>query len=202
MSPRSNSEQLRAPLAARQFSASSATQVQSLKERLAELIPKEIENVKSVRQQFGAKSFGEMTVDQAYGGMRGIKVRTRIHRGAVVPGVTQETRCTQHNVLFPKLTFSRALSGRVRFSTLTRVSASVASPSPRPRLLSPRLPVVRSPSPRVSSGSSSLARSPPRSRSRASRLSGLPALRSPTLSRSSLTAAPTPSTPCRSSRSP
>ncbi|RSH79769.1 citrate (Si)-synthase [Apiotrichum porosum] len=65
--------QLRAPLAARQFSASSATQVQSLKERLAELIPKEIENVKSVRQQFGAKSFGEMTVDQAYGGMRGIK---------------------------------------------------------------------------------------------------------------------------------
>lgn len=41
---------------------------------MAELIPKEIENVKSVRAQYGNKSFGEMTVDQAYGGMRGIKV--------------------------------------------------------------------------------------------------------------------------------
>lgn len=66
--------QLRAPLAARNFSASSAVQVQSLKERLQELIPKEIENVKQVRKDFGAKSFGEVTVDQAYGGMRGIKV--------------------------------------------------------------------------------------------------------------------------------
>lgn len=41
---------------------------------MAELIPKEIENVKAVRAAHGNKSFGEMTVDQAYGGMRGIKV--------------------------------------------------------------------------------------------------------------------------------
>jgi len=41
---------------------------------MAELIPKEIENVKAVRAQYGGKSFGEVTVDQAYGGMRGIKV--------------------------------------------------------------------------------------------------------------------------------
>ena len=40
---------------------------------MAELIPKEIENVKAVRAAHGNKSFGEMTVDQAYGGMRGIK---------------------------------------------------------------------------------------------------------------------------------
>lgn len=48
-------------------------QAQSLKERLQELIPKEIENVKQVRKELGNKSFGEVTVDQAYGGMRGIK---------------------------------------------------------------------------------------------------------------------------------
>lgn len=69
--------QLRVPVAARQFSASSATQVQTLKERLTELIPKEIEEVKSVRAAYGNKSFGEYTVDQAYGGMRGIKVSWR-----------------------------------------------------------------------------------------------------------------------------
>lgn len=44
---------------------------------MAELIPKEIENVKAVRAAHGNKSFGEMTVDQAYGGMRGIKVSLR-----------------------------------------------------------------------------------------------------------------------------
>lgn len=41
---------------------------------MAELIPKEIENVKAVRAEHGSKSFGETTVDMAYGGMRGIKV--------------------------------------------------------------------------------------------------------------------------------
>ena len=41
---------------------------------MSEIIPKEIENVKAVRAAHGGKSFGEVTVDQAYGGMRGIKV--------------------------------------------------------------------------------------------------------------------------------
>jgi citrate synthase len=58
---------------ARQFSASSAVSAQSLKERLQELIPKEIENVKEVRAKYGNMSFGENTVDQMYGGMRGLK---------------------------------------------------------------------------------------------------------------------------------
>lgn len=42
---------------------------------MAELIPKEIENVKAVRAAHGSKVLGETTVDMAYGGMRGIKVR-------------------------------------------------------------------------------------------------------------------------------
>ena len=41
---------------------------------MEELIPKDIENVKSVREKYGSKSFGENTVDQMYGGMRGLKV--------------------------------------------------------------------------------------------------------------------------------
>ena len=41
---------------------------------MEELIPKEIENVKSVREKYGSKSFGDNTVDQMYGGMRGVKV--------------------------------------------------------------------------------------------------------------------------------
>jgi len=43
-----------------------------LKERLAELIPAEIENVKQVRAIHGKKAFGPVLVDQLYGGMRGL----------------------------------------------------------------------------------------------------------------------------------
>ncbi|KAI0084095.1 citrate synthase [Irpex rosettiformis] len=52
--------------------ASTTTKQQTLKERLAELIPKEIENVKAVRAEHGKKSFGPVLVDQLYGGMRGL----------------------------------------------------------------------------------------------------------------------------------
>jgi len=44
-----------------------------LKERLAELIPEEVENVKAFRAAHGGDKIGEVTVDMAYGGMRGIK---------------------------------------------------------------------------------------------------------------------------------
>ncbi|EJU04709.1 citrate synthase [Dacryopinax primogenitus] len=49
-----------------------STKPQSLKERLAELIPKEKENVKAIRTEYGAKALGQVTVDQLYGGMRGL----------------------------------------------------------------------------------------------------------------------------------
>jgi len=44
-----------------------------LKERLAELIPVHKEEVAAFRAEHGSKVLGEVTVDQAYGGMRGIK---------------------------------------------------------------------------------------------------------------------------------
>ncbi|KAL0954718.1 hypothetical protein HGRIS_003671 [Hohenbuehelia grisea] len=56
---------------AKSFS-SSAVKNTSLKERLAQLIPAEIENVKAIRAAHGKKSFGPVLVDQLYGGMRGL----------------------------------------------------------------------------------------------------------------------------------
>ncbi|KIY68817.1 citrate synthase [Cylindrobasidium torrendii FP15055 ss-10] len=55
----------------RRFSTSASAR-SALKERLAQLIPKEIENVKAARIEHGKKSFGPVTVDQLYGGMRGL----------------------------------------------------------------------------------------------------------------------------------
>ncbi|RDX41748.1 citrate synthase [Polyporus arcularius HHB13444] len=52
--------------------ASTSAKAQTLKERLAELIPAEIENVKATRAEHGKKSFGPVLVDQLYGGMRGL----------------------------------------------------------------------------------------------------------------------------------
>ncbi|KAG8863087.1 citrate (Si)-synthase [Tulasnella sp. 330] len=49
-----------------------ASRPQTLKERLAELIPAEIENVKAIKAAHGKKAFGQVTVDQVYGGMRGL----------------------------------------------------------------------------------------------------------------------------------
>ncbi|KAJ3806651.1 citrate synthase-like protein [Lentinula lateritia] len=54
-----------------QFSTTAAKN-SALKERLAQLIPQQLEHVKAVRAQHGSKSFGEVKVDQLYGGMRGL----------------------------------------------------------------------------------------------------------------------------------
>ena len=51
----------------------SANKTKSLKERFAELVPKKREEVKQIKEQHGEKSLGTVTVDMAYGGMRGIK---------------------------------------------------------------------------------------------------------------------------------
>ncbi|KAH8094582.1 citrate synthase [Cristinia sonorae] len=59
------------PRTAARFASSSAKQP-SLKERVAELIPVELEKVKAVRAEHGSKSFGPVLVDQLYGGMRGL----------------------------------------------------------------------------------------------------------------------------------
>ena len=44
-----------------------------MKERLAELIPEKQAEVKAFKKEYGNKVVGEVTIDQAFGGMRGIK---------------------------------------------------------------------------------------------------------------------------------
>ncbi|KXS11039.1 citrate synthase [Gonapodya prolifera JEL478] len=59
----------------RRLYASQTTSVaaKSLKEKLVEIIPSKVEEVKYVRTTYGSKPLGSVTVDMAYGGMRGIK---------------------------------------------------------------------------------------------------------------------------------
>lgn len=52
--------------------ASTGSKPLTLKERLAELIPSQIDQVKQIRADHGKKSFGPVLVDQLYGGMRGL----------------------------------------------------------------------------------------------------------------------------------
>ncbi|POS85975.1 mitochondrial putative citrate synthase [Erysiphe pulchra] len=45
----------------------------TLKERFAEQLPEKIEQIKTLRKEHGSKVVGEVTLDQVYGGARGIK---------------------------------------------------------------------------------------------------------------------------------
>ncbi|KAK4038937.1 citrate synthase-like protein [Parachaetomium inaequale] len=55
--------------AARCYSSKS----QTLKERFAELLPEKIEQIKALRKEHGSKVIDKVTLDQVYGGARGIK---------------------------------------------------------------------------------------------------------------------------------
>eukprot|EP00158_Paraphelidium_tribonemae_P003545 Partr_v1_DN26214_c0_g1_i1_m48078 putative citrate synthase len=68
-------QSIRSPAAAvtRTVCRAYSSQVKGLKQRLSELIPEKQEQVRQVRAEHGSKSLGEVTVDMAYGGMRGIK---------------------------------------------------------------------------------------------------------------------------------
>ncbi|KAK9453150.1 citrate synthase-like protein [Dipodascopsis uninucleata] len=60
-------------LRAAAFRAYSTAKEPTLKERLIELFPAEGEKIKKLRKEKGSTVIGEVTLDQAYGGMRGIK---------------------------------------------------------------------------------------------------------------------------------
>ena len=44
-----------------------------MKDTFADNLPREIEKIKKLRKEFGSKVVGEVTLDQVYGGARGIK---------------------------------------------------------------------------------------------------------------------------------
>ncbi|KAL5630624.1 hypothetical protein BROUX41_000496 [Berkeleyomyces rouxiae] len=50
-----------------------SAKTQTLKERFAEILPEKIEQIKTLRKEHGDKVVGEVTLDQVYGGARGIK---------------------------------------------------------------------------------------------------------------------------------
>ncbi|EHA55605.1 citrate (Si)-synthase [Pyricularia oryzae] len=50
-----------------------SAKTQTLKERFAELLPEKIEEIKSLRKEHGSKVIDKVTLDQVYGGARGIK---------------------------------------------------------------------------------------------------------------------------------
>lgn len=50
-----------------------SAKTQTLKERFAELLPEKIEQVKALRKEHGSKVVDKVTLDQVYGGARGIK---------------------------------------------------------------------------------------------------------------------------------
>ncbi|MDI1489245.1 MAG: citrate (Si)-synthase [Ramalina farinacea] len=53
--------------------AYSSAQPKSLKDTFADNLPREIEKIKTLRKGYGSKVVGEVTLDQVYGGARGIK---------------------------------------------------------------------------------------------------------------------------------
>ncbi|CAG8511793.1 3352_t:CDS:2 [Ambispora gerdemannii] len=62
-----------ANISARNIKFLSTSTTKNLKERLVEIIPERQEEIKHLKKEHGAKSLGNVTVDMAYGGMRGIK---------------------------------------------------------------------------------------------------------------------------------
>jgi citrate synthase len=54
-------------------SFANATATKTLKDTLRDIIPARVELVKETKKKHGSKVLGEVTVDMAYGGMRGIK---------------------------------------------------------------------------------------------------------------------------------
>lgn len=51
----------------------STSKTKTLKETFAEQLPEKIEQIKKLRKDYGSKVVGEVTLDQVYGGARGIK---------------------------------------------------------------------------------------------------------------------------------
>ncbi|KAK4156697.1 citrate synthase-like protein [Chaetomidium leptoderma] len=71
--PRARYSSLRAAARSLTSSIDRVIWVQTLKERFAELLPEKIEQIKALRKEHGSKVVDKVTLDQVYGGARGIK---------------------------------------------------------------------------------------------------------------------------------
>jgi citrate synthase len=128
--------------AARYYSSSEKT----LKQRFAELIPEKVEQIKSLKKEYGSTVIGEVTLDQAYGGMRGIKglvwegsvldpVEGIRFRGRTIPDIQKELpKAEGGEEPLPEALFWLLLTGEVPTQQQTKqLSAELAARSALPK---------------------------------------------------------------------
>ncbi|ONH66142.1 Citrate synthase, mitochondrial [Cyberlindnera fabianii] len=128
-------------LGARFYSSAEKT----LKSRFAEQIPEKVEEIKALKKEYGKTVIGEVTLDQAYGGMRGIKgivwegsvldpVEGIRFRGRTIPDIQKELpKAEGGEEPLPEALFWLLLTGEVPTETQVKAfSAELAARSQLP----------------------------------------------------------------------
>ncbi|CCH44179.1 citrate synthase [Wickerhamomyces ciferrii] len=129
-------------LATRSYSSGEKT----LKQRFAELIPEKVDQIKQLKKDYGSTVIGELTLDQAYGGMRGIKglvwegsvldpVEGIRFRGRTIPDIQKELpKAEGGSEPLPEALFWLLLTGEVPTeSQVKTLSAELAARSQLPK---------------------------------------------------------------------
>ncbi|CDK26433.1 unnamed protein product [Kuraishia capsulata CBS 1993] len=118
----------------------------TLKERFAELLPEKQEEVKKLKAEYGKTVIGEVLLEQAYGGMRGIKglvwegsvldpVEGIRFRGRTIPDIQKELpKAEGGNEPLPEALFWLLLTGEVPTAAQTKAfSEELAARSALPK---------------------------------------------------------------------
>lgn len=123
-----------------------ATGEPSLKQRLAEILPEKAEEVKQLKKEHGKTVIGEVLLEQAYGGMRGIKglvwegsvldpIEGIRFRGRTIPDIQKELpKAPGGNEPLPEALFWLLLTGEVPTAEQTKAfSEELAARSALPK---------------------------------------------------------------------
>lgn len=123
-----------------------ATAEKTLKERFAEQIPEQIETIKQLKKEHGKTVIGEVLLEQAYGGMRGIKglvwegsvldpVEGIRFRGRTIPDIQKELpKVEGGEEPLPEALFWLLLTGEVPTASQTKaLSAELAARAQLPK---------------------------------------------------------------------
>jgi len=118
----------------------------TLKQRFAELIPEKVEQIKQLKKDYGKTVIGELTLDQAYGGMRGVKglvwegsvldpVEGIRFRGRTIPEIQKELPKGENgDEPLPEALFWLLLTGEVPTESQVRtLSSELAARSQLPK---------------------------------------------------------------------
>ncbi|KAG7195868.1 citrate (Si)-synthase [Scheffersomyces spartinae] len=136
-----------APVAKRAFGLRTmATAEPTLKDRLSELLPQKAEEIKQLKKEHGKTVIGEVLLEQAYGGMRGIKglvwegsvldpIEGIRFRGRTIPDIQKELpKAPGGEEPLPEALFWLLLTGEVPTEGQTRaLSEELAARSALPK---------------------------------------------------------------------